>query len=146
IYDRVGDRLQSAPERLVSREEPPVDINDNTRSVGGRPNSPWPPSPAASPTPPATSSGPSDIEPKKVATIRIPRESSSPPVPEAVATGSLPNPPAAPAPATRSAMAPSAAPPSIASAPPRPAAAPAKRSNAPLTIAPQGGAETDEGP
>ena len=153
IYDRVGDRPQSTPERVVSREEQPVDLGDDTKSGAARANSSWPPSTAGAPPAPPVSSpslaaGGSDIEPKKVATIRIPREpSSAPPVPDAVATGSVPMPATtAPSPPTRSAMAQAALPPSLASVPPRPSPTPAKpRAPSPLTLAPQTGADSAEG-
>lgn len=104
-YERVGDRAQG--ERLVSREETPVDLKDVVRpGVGRSPPQPGPAdrvSPAAAA--PSNAVPPSVMgEPKKVRTVTIrPNEADSSSAPPsltppttAAAPAALPSPPAAP--------------------------------------------------
>jgi hypothetical protein len=111
ITDRVADHAQD--EKLVSREEQPVEMKNNPAAA--------PPPPAQSSTPPALGSGVISSEPKKIRTIAIhpdqPGLGDSQP---AAATATAPAPPlapptrmAAPAPVTQAAP-----PPGVASSPP----------------------------
>ena len=135
IYDRVGDASQG--ERVVSREEKPVEVKDNSRPA---PRAVFPGTPSASnaqdagmttASPPLNTDpgGPASAEPKKIRTVSIRPDG----------TGSTPPPrPMAAQPATRTAA---AAPPPPAAAPsraePAVAAPPAAQSNAPLSLSPQ---------
>lgn len=133
-YDRVGDRGQG--ERVVAREEAPVDVNNLTRPGVGRnppptgPAGQWTtaPAPNAPPTGPmasATPVAPSAMgEPKRVRTVTIRPDQTDANMPP----NSLTAPPAqSPLPPARSAAAP---PP-----PPPPAAAPVQQ-RAPVAVAP----------
>jgi hypothetical protein len=135
INDRVGDTPQE--ERVVSREEKPVEVKDTSRatprvSFPGLPASPGTQdagaAAAASPPFPAGAPMPASNEPKKIRTVTI--------RPDQV--GSSNN--AAPAPAAPRQNQPpqntaSAAP--VAAPAPQRAAAPAPSSNAPLSLSPQ---------
>jgi hypothetical protein len=152
IYDRVGDR--GANEKIVSRQEQPVDISKTAQPTafpaamsGGQP-------PATS----ASSSGaPSLDQPKKVHTIVIKPDQQQAAAEPAAPTGAT-NRAAAPAPAAAPPPAPRAAPPQrLASAPPvatadaeeaapvarapaRQAPAPSPSRNAPLSLSPNAAA------
>jgi hypothetical protein len=162
-YDRFGDRGQN--EKVVLREEKPVDIKEATRSGAGMSSVPMPSQPAAA-TPPAAASAnnpPSVLtDPKKVRTVTI-----RPDAPDASTTRQpmvTPPQPAAQAPAptparqTAVAAAPSNAPldlgnpsapppPQARAAAPRPSTPPpavrpaqaAPSANAPLSLAPENG-------
>ncbi len=76
IYDRVGDASQG--ERIVSREEKPVEVKDNSRSPARVAFSGLPPSSGAqdtamAPSPPLNTDpgGPASAEPKKIKTVTI---------------------------------------------------------------------------
>lgn len=148
-YERVGDRAQG--ERVVSREETPVDLKDVVRPGAGR--SPPQQSPTDRMAPaaavPGNTAAPSAVgEPKKVRTVTIRPNASegngAPPslTPPPPATAAPPAPPVSPAPPSRSPPTQLAAPlqqpplqqqPSALSKPP--AAAPVQ-SGAPPTNAP----------
>lgn len=129
IYDRVGDAAQG--EKVVSREEKPVEVKDNSRPParvvfpGVSPSQNPQNSAMALASPPLgdTSVGPASAEPKKIRTVTIRPDQ---PIPGAPAVAQRPN-TAAPAPAART-----AAPAPIMAAPP-----PAQSSNAPLSLSPQ---------
>ncbi len=133
IYDRVGDGSQG--ERVVSREEKPVEVKDTSRPVPARVVFPGMPATTAStpdtamgasPPLPTDPGGPSAAEPKKIRTVTIRPDQLN-------GTGSTARPNAAPAPAQRAAAAPPAAPaPASTMAPP-----PAQQGNAPLSLSPQ---------
>lgn len=115
IYDRVGDA--SKAERIVSREEKPVEVKDNSRSPARVAFSGLPPSSGAqdtamTPSPPLNTDpgGPASAEPKKIKTVTIrpdqtggtgstpaPRPNAAPPAARAAAAAPVP-PVAAPAP------------------------------------------------
>jgi hypothetical protein len=137
IYDRVGDASQG--ERVVSREEKPIEVKDDSRQAprvvfpGAGVSSNAQDAAMATASPPLNTDpgGPSSAEPKKIRTVTI----------RADGTASMPAsrpaaaPPAAPPPAERVA---SAAPiPAAASARPIPEPATASRGNAPLSLSPQ---------
>jgi len=81
IYDRIGEKIQSSNDRMVSREEQPLELRDMPRQPGARATLPAPGTPgsvtigaqppayAAPPTPAAGNPGPN--EPKRVHTITI---------------------------------------------------------------------------
>jgi hypothetical protein len=162
-YDRFGDRGQN--EKVVLREEKPVDLKEATRSGAGMSSVPMPSQPAATPPAAASASNPPSVltDPKKVRTVTI-----RPDAPDATATRQpmvappQPQPAAqtpAPAPArqtTVAAVAPSNAPldlgnpsapppPQARAAAPRPSTPPpavrpapaAPSANAPLSLAPE---------
>jgi SPOR domain len=115
INDRLGN---GSGERMVSREEQPIDLRDATRNAngglvvpmsGGASVAPYP-SPAAGGA--AAPAGAASSEPKRVRTVTIHSDAVAPPPPGAA--------PAAPAPAARPAArpAPQAAAPSQSAAPP----------------------------
>jgi hypothetical protein len=163
IYDRVGgDGAQS--EKVVSREEQPVDINaagarsPNANASGAQPSSPpgattlaWPTPSGAQPAQPAMNGGraqnaPSGAnEPRKVRTIPIRADgqggalpSAAPPPPPAPQT-------AAPASAPPAPMRTAAAVPTEPSPPPtRPASTRVSNSNGPLSLSPR--AADDDAP
>ncbi len=96
-YDRVGDRSQ--PEKVVSREEKPVDINDALRAprvVGG--NSANPIAPSAAPQIPAnasalvapTGSGAPTTAPKRVRTVTIKQDGPDAEAPVARSAAPIP--------------------------------------------------------
>lgn len=132
IYDRVGDASQG--ERVVSREEKPIEVKVDTRQAaravfpgaGASSNAQDAAMATASPPLNTDPGGPSSAEPKKIRTVTIRPDG----------TGSTPAPrPAAASPAER-----------IASAAPVPAAAPARpatepnaaaKPNGPLSLSPQ---------
>jgi hypothetical protein len=134
IYDRVGEASQG--ERVVSREEKPVEVKDTSRPpVPARVVFPGMPTTtastpdtamAASPPLPTDPGGPSAAEPKKIRTVTIRPDQVS-------GTGSTARSNAAPAPAQRT-----AAPAPAAPAPAPIMAAPkAQQDNAPLSLNPQ---------
>ncbi len=149
ITDRIADHAQD--EKLVSREEQPVELKNNP-AVAPMPQ----PQPQGSAPPAATQaalgSGVISSEPKKVHTIAIrPDQASAGEGQPAVAAPLSPQPQAAPAPARQAAPPPprvaSTAPPAVNPDPPPPrqaeerAAAPARRTastprNAPLSLSP----------
>jgi hypothetical protein len=117
INDRLGN---GSGERMVSREEQPIDLRDSTRNAngglvvpmsGGASVAPYP-SPAASGA--AAPAGAASSEPKRVRTVTIHSDAVAPPPPGAA--------PATPAPAARPAArpAPQVAAPSQPAAPPAP--------------------------
>ena len=137
---KAPDRMLSGDggEKLVSREETPVDVN--TRSAGPRvvfpplnPNSSPPPVASVSPSapmPPAGANGTMNNEPRRIRTLAVKGDPAE--------NGGVPAganaPPPRPAPQTRSAAAPApAAPPAR-----NPASANAS-ANAPMSLAPQAG-------
>lgn len=80
IQDRVGDRAQI--ERIINREEQPVDLNAARASaprvvfpgpnpIAPPPNSPIPPSPTGAAPVTAGTSAPASTEPKKIRTVTI---------------------------------------------------------------------------
>lgn len=122
IYDRIGEKIQSSNDRMVSREEQPLELRDMPRQPGARATLPAPGTPgsvtigaqppayAVPPPPPAANSGPN--EPKRVRTITIrpdqvstlPAPGESEPLPARSVTTTNVGPAAAPAaPAGRSA-------------------------------------------
>jgi hypothetical protein len=131
INDRVGDAPQE--ERVVSREETPVDVKDTSRAAPrmvfpGVPTSPNTPDAnvVAAATLPAANSppGPTWAEPKKIRTVTIrPDQMGN----TAAPTQSSSRQNASPAPSA------AAAPPT----PPQPAPAPQRSANAPLSLSPQ---------
>jgi hypothetical protein len=134
IYDRVGDAGQG--EKVVSREEKPVDVKDTSRPPprvvfpGMSQSQSAQDSTMALASPPLgdTSVGPASAEPKKIRTVTIRPDQ---PMPGAPAAAQRPNAPA------RTAAAPAA--PSPFPPPPqqRTAPGPAQGSNAPLSLSPQ---------
>jgi hypothetical protein len=103
IYDRIGEKIQSSNDRMVSREEQPVELRDMAQQPGARAGLPVAGTPGnvtiggqppayAAPPPPAVGTN----EPKKVHTITIrPDQMGPPPGPgpaagDAVPTRSLP--------------------------------------------------------
>jgi SPOR domain len=136
IYDRVGDASQG--ERVVSREEKPVEVKDTSRPVPARVVFPGMPATTAStpdtamaayPPLPTDPGGPSAAEPKKIRTLTI-----RPDQPSGTGSTARPNSAPTPAPAQRTAAAPPAAPPPAAAPS---AAPPAQHDNAPLSLNPQ---------
>jgi hypothetical protein len=145
IYDRIGEKIQSSNDRMVSREEQPLELRDMARQPGPRsalpsPGTPGsvtigaqPPAYASPPSPPVVNPGPN--EPKRVHTITIrpdqvstsPAPGESEPLPARSGPTTNIGPPVAPAaPAGRAAVpAPQAKPP-----------APKPGSSAPLTLNP----------
>src|SRR5712692_7162811 len=137
IYDRIGEKIQSSNDRMVSREEQPVELRDMTRQPGARgglpaPGTPGnvtigaqPPAYAAPPPPPA---GPN--EPKRVRTITIrPDQMSTIPAPgesEAMPSRSMP----------ATGIGPTAAPPAQGARSPAPLPPPAKPSSKPANSGP----------
>jgi len=122
IYDRIGEKIQSSNDKMVSREEQPLELRDMARQSGPRaalptPGTPGsvtiggqPPAYAAPPAPPVGNPGPN--EPKRVHTITIrpdqvstlPAPGESEPLPARSVTTTNVGPAAAPAaPAGRSA-------------------------------------------
>jgi hypothetical protein len=78
IYDRIGEKIQSSNDRMVSREEQPVEPRDMARQSGARAGMPPPGTPGnvtigaqppAYAVPPPPAAGPN--EPKRVHTITI---------------------------------------------------------------------------
>jgi hypothetical protein len=97
IYDRVGDRGQG--DKIVPREEQPLDMKEVVGSTGLRATSPAQPSVTGSTTASATAQGQpvaASIEPKKVRTIPIRPDMSAPRPPAAVPTPRVPSATAAP--------------------------------------------------
>jgi SPOR domain len=146
IYDRIGEKIQSSNDRMVSREEQPLEPREmprqpGTRSVLPAPGTPGsvtigaqPPAYAAPPAPPVGNPGPDEpkrvrttiIRPDQVSTLPAPGE----PSPARSVTTTNVGPTAAPAaPASRSA-APAPAP------APKPPSAPKPASSAPLALNP----------
>jgi SPOR domain len=130
----INDRLGG--ERMVSREEQPVDLRDAARNAngglvvpqagGGAGVSPYPAAPVAGAAAPA-----SPTEPKRVRTVTIHADPAAPPA----AAGQV-TPPATPAPAPRTAAVPRpVAQPAQAAAAPQ--AAPPNQPAAPLALTPQ---------
>jgi hypothetical protein len=122
IYDRIGEKIQSSNDRMVSREEQPLELRDMPRQPGTRGTLPTPGTPgsvtigaqppayASPPAPPVGNPGPN--EPKRVRTITIrpdqvstlPAPGESEPLPARSVTTTNVGPAAAPAaPAGRSA-------------------------------------------
>lgn len=151
IYDRLGERSQN--ERVVPREEQPVDIKDVARVTSPRvlvpAANPPPPNLGAAMAPPAmaqASSLPNQGDPKKIRTVTIrpdqgvsaesntARAASPPPQPPRSATRSIQPPPSS------TAAAPVALTPQTAAAPPaEPAVAPRRQAlAAPATTASTG--------
>ena len=134
IYDRVGDASQG--ERIVSREEKPVEVKDNSRSAARVAFPGLPPSSggadtamAASPPLNTDPGGPASAEPKKIRTVIIRPDQTG-------GTGSTSAPrPNANTPAARAAAA--AAPVPVAASAPAPVPARAANGNAPLSLSPQ---------
>src|SRR6266702_5806668 len=121
IYDRIGEKIQSSNDRMVSREEQPIELRDLPRQPGTRAPLPLPGTPGnvtigaqppAYAVPPAPTGGnPGPNEPKKVHTITIrPDQMSGPPAPiqpeslpaRSVPTTSIGPPPASASPPARS--------------------------------------------
>jgi hypothetical protein len=138
IYDRVGDAGQT--EKVVPREEKPIDVKDASRSATASPRVVFPGLPSSADRADASASaplgampaGPASSEPRKVRTVTIRPD-------QPLTDAGAPKPGAAPV-APRSA----AVPPPPAGAPQRPAPgpgaaqAPAPGGNAPLSLNPQG--------
>jgi hypothetical protein len=162
IYDRVGDASQG--EKVVSREEQPVDIKDASRSAPRSvfPGLPPTPQDASTPPPPAgtvttltglPSVGPASAEPKKVRTVTI-----RPDQPATALDSTPARSPAAPssrnAAAAATAAPTSGAPPTIGPRYVAPKASgveqqqqpAAPAGNAPLSISPQGVGDTSARP
>jgi hypothetical protein len=127
INDRLGN---GSGERMVSREEQPVDLKDPARNPnsgvvaplsGGAAVAPYPPATATGAAPPAAAA---TTEPKRVRTVTIHADPAAPAAPAAAALAA----PAAPAPAR-------AAVPRPAAQAPQPAAP--SQSAAPLALTPQ---------
>lgn len=147
IYDRLGsDRSQN--EKVVSREEQPVDVRP------AQPRSAFPPAPTTSsnnpssggwPVPPGTTSAPAPVPPGVAASANEPRRIRTIPI----RSDQLANAPPAEAPAQTAAP---AAPPAPVRQPTRQAttatapAAPAAAANAPLSLNPQGAAAAPRAP
>ena len=140
IYDRVGDKSQG--ERVVSREERPVEVKDNSRPGQARAAFPGAPSTISAqeaimingsaplPTDPG---GPASAEPKKIRTVAI--------RPDGTGNHTAPRPANGAAPAQRAAgmpldTAPTATP-SARAAAAAPAASAPPQGNAPLSLSPQ---------
>lgn len=150
IYDRVGDRPQA--EKVVSREEAPVDIKNRPAAF------PPPPAPQAATTGALqVSADPMSTEPKKIHTIVIRPDQAAMPAPAIAAAPPPPSP--QPAPARAAANPPPPA--RVASAQPEPVAEPTRAaanhrlapvpvvhraepvsSNAPLSLSPDSNAGT----
>jgi SPOR domain len=80
IYDRIGEKIQSSSDKILPREEQPVELRDMARQPGARPALPPPGTPGsvtigaqppayAAPPPSVGTAGPN--EPKRVHTITI---------------------------------------------------------------------------
>ncbi len=147
IYDRVGDRSQ--PERVVSREEKPVDVNGSLapRVIAGAPVNPIA-APQSPPLPPnasalAAPTSPSAGAPKRVRTVIIKPDGPDADAPPARTSAAQAAPPAArgaPAPQAETVSPPPAQIPARTVAPRQvqqhvAAAAPANQ-NAPLSLTP----------
>jgi sporulation related protein len=125
----INERLASA-ERMVSREEQPIDLRDPRNAsgavvapVGTGGVAPYPTAPSA--TSAAPGSGPAPTEPKRVRTVTIHSDTGTQPAPNANAAPAMPvTVPAATAPARPPAA-------------PRAAAPPAATGNTPLALTPQ---------
>jgi hypothetical protein len=148
IYDRVGDRNQA--ERIVAREEKPVDVKDAVRAAPPRvvsssfaADAMSNPAPAAASPIPANASAlapaaalPATTEPKRVRTVTI--RADQPGGAEPLAARPAPQPVRSAAPMQVASVAPVAEP--VAPSPVRPAAPraapPPVNSNAPLSLAP----------
>lgn len=136
IYDRVADRGQS--EKLVSREEQPVDIN---RPSGANRPAGAPPDQNAGSIPAAMGSGIVATEPKKVHTIAIRPDGTA--MADAAPAAAVAAPPAPATPAPQPAAAPArppaaepAAHQAVARAEPAPPRRVATPGNAPLSLSP----------
>jgi hypothetical protein len=121
----INDRLGGSDERMLSREEQPIDLKDPTRVAnggvvapvgGGGTVAPYPSAAAGAPAP----SSPASTEPKRVRTVTIHSDAAAPPPPPGAATAAAPPRAAAPR---------SAAPPTTAAAP--------STSVAPMALTPQ---------
>ena len=135
IYDRVGDASQR--ERIVSREEKPVEVKDNSRSpvhvsFPGLPPSSGAPDTAMGPSPPLNTDpgGPASAEPRKIRTVTIRPDQTG-------GTGSTGSTPAARPNATPPAARAAAGAPVPPVAAPAPIPARAANGNAPLSLNPQ---------
>jgi hypothetical protein len=146
IYDRIGEKIQSSTDKMVSREEQPLELRDMARQPGARavlppPGTPGnvtigaqPPAYAAPPPPVAGNPGPN--EPKKVRTFPIrpdqvstlPGPGESEPLPARPVTTTNVGPSAASPP--QAARSPAPLPPSTRPAAPKPGA------SAPLSLNP----------
>jgi hypothetical protein len=138
IYDRVGDRSQG--EKVVSREEQPVDMKTPPRVVLPGPNA----DSAAAPAIPSSATALAPIasgatgEPKRIRTVTIrPDQPTAADIPTARAV------PAARSSTQAVAASPAEPPAAVAHAPARPAAAPQAHAQAQAAAQPQG---ADDGP
>ena len=143
IYDRIGEKIQSTNDRVVSREEQPVELRDMARQSGARTGFPPAGTPGnvtigaqppgyAAPSPPAA--GPN--EPKRVHTITIrPDQISGTPAPAEADPVPSRSAPTSSIGATGAQGARSTAP--AAPSPIKPLA-PKPAGNAPLTLSPSG--------
>jgi hypothetical protein len=148
IYDRVGNASQG--EKVVSREEQPVDVKDSSRTAAPRTVFPLPNSPSSPDSSSATISstlaatapvGPASAEPKKIRTVTIrpdqpmtldpgsaARPSAASSAPRSGAAAATPGGNASP-PANARAVAPKPGAPTASAPPPAPG-------NAPLSLSP----------
>ena len=129
----INERLASA-ERMVSREEQPIDLRDPRNAngamvapVGTGGVAPYPTAPSTTSAAPASGAAPT--EPKRVRTVTIHSDAGTQPAPNAGAASAMPVSPPAGAAATGAPTRPPAA--------PRAAAPPAAAGNAPLALTPQ---------
>jgi hypothetical protein len=129
----INERLASA-ERMVSREEQPIDLRDPRNAngamvapVGTGGVAPYPTAPSTTSAAPASGAAPT--EPKRVRTVTIHSDAGTQPAPNAGAAPAMPMSPTAGAAATGAPTRPQAA--------PRAAAPPAAAGNAPLALTPQ---------
>jgi SPOR domain len=143
IYDRVGGDA-SQGERIVSREEKPVEVKDSSRSSArvafpGLPASSGPQDTAMAASPPLNTDpgGPMSAEPRKIRTVTIRPD-------QGIGTGSTPAPrPNATPPAARTAAAAPVAPVAAPAPAPTPTPTPSRAANgapngnAPLSLSPQ---------
>jgi SPOR domain len=125
----INERLASA-ERMVSREEQPIDLRDPRNAsgamvapVGTGGVAPYPTAPSTTSAAPASAAAPT--EPKKVRTVTIHSDAGTQPAPNGSAAPAMP------------VTAPAATAPARPPAAPRAAAPPAATGNAPLALTPQ---------
>jgi hypothetical protein len=147
----INDRVGGSGERMVSREEQPIDLRDPTRVANsgvvaplgsGGSVAPYPSAPAAG-VPGAGASAPSApaaTEPKRVRTVTIHADGAAPPPQAAAPAAASPRPAApraAPPPTTAAAPSSSAPVPVAPQSPPAVAAVEAPRTPAPARAAPR---------
>jgi SPOR domain len=132
----INDRLGSG-ERMVSREEQPIDLRDARNAngalvapVGTGGVAPYPTAPSTTSAAPASTATAPATEPKRVHTVTIRADGTQPnPAPNAAAAPAVAVQATPPAAAAGTGVRPPAA--------PRPAAPPAASANAPMSLTPQ---------